>query len=329
MTFAIKPSLAPVRKTLLGAAVALILAGAASQAPVLAAAPLAATSAPGYFRLMLGDFEVTALSDGTVDLPVNQLLQQAAGQTDKVLAKSFLASPLETSVTSYLINTGSKLILIDTGAGGLFGPTLGKLVANLKASGYQPDQVDEIYLTHLHPDHVGGLAANGQRVFPNAVVRADRRDTGYWLSQAELDRAPAASKGFFQGAMASLSPYAAAQRLQPFSIDGELSPGISSSASYGHTAGHTTYTVQSKGHKLLLVGDLIHVGAVQFDDPAVTIGFDSDSKAAARTRQQTFQAAARDGVLVGAAHLPFPGLGHVHAGATSFQWVPVNYTQLR
>jgi glyoxylase-like metal-dependent hydrolase (beta-lactamase superfamily II) len=176
---------------------------------------------------------------------------------------------------------------------------------------------------------VGGLAADGQRAFPNAVVRADQRDTSYWLSQANLDQAPAASKGFFQGAMVSLSPYVAAQRLQPFSADGELSPGIRSSASYGHTAGHTTYTVESKGHKLLLIGDLIHVGAVQFDDPAVTIVFDSDSKGAARIRQQTFQTAARDGVLVGATHLPFPGLGHLRAGATSFQWVPVNYTQLR
>ena len=127
-----------------------------------AAAPLAKTPAPGHFRMMVGDIEVTAISDGTVDLPVNQLLTNTtAKHVDQVLAKNFLKSPLETSVNAYLVNTGSKLVLIDAGAGSLFGPTLGKLAANIKAAGYQPEQVDEIYITHMHPDHVGGLSANG------------------------------------------------------------------------------------------------------------------------------------------------------------------------
>jgi len=306
------------------------LAFSAIAAPSFAAAPLAGTNAPGFFRIMLGDFEVTAISDGTVDLPMDKLLHQAPAVTGKELARSYLSAPLETSVTGYLVNTGGKLVLIDTGAGNLFGPTLGKLLANLKASGYQPEQVDEIYLTHLHPDHVGGLAANGQAAFPNAVVRADQRDTDFWLSQAKLDQAPADSKGFFQGAMASLSPYSAAKHLQPFNAAGaELAPGIRANAGYGHTPGHTTYLVESKGKKLLLIGDLIHVGAVQFDHPEVTIGFDSDSKTAAAARLKTFQAVAKDGTLVGASHLPFPGLGHLRGAGKAFDWVPVNYTQLR
>ena len=310
------------------ASIAAALALAAPAA--FAAAPLAGTNAPGFFRVMLGDFEVTALSDGTVDLPMDKLLQQPAAATNKELARSWLSAPLETSVTGYLVNTGGKLVLIDAGAGNLFGPTLGKLLANLKASGYQPEQVDEIYLTHLHPDHVGGLAANGQTAFPNAIVRADQRDTDFWLSQAKLDQAPADSKGFFQGAMASLSPYSAAKHLQPFNAAGaELAPGIRANAGYGHTPGHTTYLVESKGKKLLLIGDLIHVGAVQFDHPEVTIGFDSDSKTAAAARLKTFQAVAKDGTLVGASHLSFPGLGHLRGAGKAFDWVPVNYTQLR
>ena len=148
-------------------ALAAAMALAAASTSALAAAPMAHSNAPGFYRVMLGDFEVTALSDGTVDLPIDKLLQQPAAATTKELSQSFLALPVETSVNGYLVNTGSKLVLIDTGAGGLFGPTLGKLAANLKASGYQPEQVDEIYLTHLHPDHVGGLAANAQAIFPN------------------------------------------------------------------------------------------------------------------------------------------------------------------
>ncbi|RFP18843.1 MULTISPECIES: MBL fold metallo-hydrolase [unclassified Duganella] len=297
--------------------------------PAMAAAPLAGTNAPGFFRIMLGDFEVTAISDGTVDLPMNKLLQQPAAKTDQELARSFLTNPVETSVTGYLVNTGAKLVLIDTGAGNLFGPTLGKLLANLKASGYQPEQVDEVLITHMHPDHVGGLVANGQAAFPNAAIRADKHDTDFWLSQANMDKAPADSKGFFQGAMTSLAPYVANQHLQPFNGASDITQGIRAVASYGHTPGHISYMVESKGKKLLIVGDLIHAGAVQFDHPEVTIGFDTDPKTAAQARKQAFTEAAKEGALIGAAHLPFPGLGHLRSSGKAYQWVPANYTQLR
>jgi len=302
---------------------------AMAQAPAFAAAPLAKTNAPAHFRMMLGDFEVTAVSDGTVDLPVNTLLKQTPAQVDKALARSFLKSPLETSVNVYLVNTGAKLVLIDTGAGALFGPTLGKLMANLKAAGYQPEQIDEVYISHLHPDHVGGLAPTGAAAFPNAVVRVDKRDADFWLSEENMQKAAEANKGFFQGAMASLKPYVAAKRLHPFDGSMELTPGIKSQASHGHTVGHTTYVVESRGQKLVLVGDLIHVAAVQMDDPSVTIAFDSDHKEAAKQRLSTFNAVAKDKTLMAASHLPFPGIGHLRSVGKSFQWVPTNYTQLR
>lgn len=308
-------------------AAALALAGFIG-APAHAAAPMAKFQAPGFYRIMLGDFEVTALNDGTVDLPMDKLLHNPPAKTEKALAKSFEKTPLETSVNGFLINTGSKLILVDTGAAGQFGPTLGKLMTNLKASGYQPEQVDEIYITHMHPDHVGGLMADGQAAFPNAVVRIDKRDTDYWLNQANLDKAPADGKGMFQGAMASLAPYVKSGKLQPFSGNTELSPGIRSYASPGHTPGHDSYIVESKGQKLVLLGDLLHVEAVQFDDPSVTIGFDSDGKAALASRKAAFADAAKQGYLIGAAHLQFPGLGHIRTEGKAYEYVPVNYTRM-
>ena len=291
-----------------------------------AAAPQVRTQAPGFYRTMLGDFEITALSDGTVDLDVARLLAEPAAKTDAAMARSFVHGPLETSVNAYLVNTGTKLILVDAGAGTLFGPTLGKLLASLQAAGYAPEQVDDIFLTHMHPDHVGGLSANGQRVFPNATLHADKRDSDFWLSQANLDKAPSDMKGFFQGAMASVNPYVAAGRYQPFEADGEPVTGIRTIASHGHTAGHTSYLVESKGQRLLVIGDLIHVASVQFADPGVTIAFDSDAKAAAASRTTLFGQAAKDGDLIGAAHLQFPGLGHLRAAGKSWQWVPANYS---
>src|SRR6195256_2439436 len=184
---------------LCGAVVALALTLLFS-AGAEAGAPQQKTQAPGYYRLMLGEFEVTVLSDGTFQADLGKILTNITPkELDAALARSFLKAPVETSVNGYLINTGSKLVLVDTGAAKLFGPTLGNLADNLKAAGYQPEQVDEVYITHMHPDHVGGLMAGENMAFPNAVVRASQKDADFWLSKEALDKAPEQMKGFFQG----------------------------------------------------------------------------------------------------------------------------------
>ena len=304
------------------------LAALALLAPIAqAGAPQQPTQAPGYYRMMLGDVEVTALSDGTVGLHVEKLLQGTTPKkVESALAKWRLGLPLETSVNGYLINTGSKLVLIDAGAGSLFGPTLGKLVANLQAAGYTTDQVDEIYITHMHPDHVGGLAADGKAVFANAVVRADQADADFWLSAANLEAAPKDSKGFFQGAQASLKPYVDAGRFKPITGDVELVPGVKAVATHGHTKGHRNYVVESQGKKLVLWGDLMHVAAVQFATPAVTIAFDTDQKAALAQRRKAFAEAAKGGYLIGASHLSFPGIGTLSSEGAGYRFQPTNYT---
>ena len=296
-----------------------------------AAAPVVGTQAPAFYRMMVGDIEVTALSDGTVNLPMAKLLQSKnPKRVSDTLKRDFLGDTVETSVNAYLVNTGTKLVLIDTGAGVLFGPTLGKLLINLKAAGYSPDQVDDIYITHMHPDHVGGLMTDGQMAFANATLHIDQADTEFWLNDAKMNAAPADQKGFFQGAMASVNPYKAAGKLQPFKTNSELTTGIRAQATHGHTAGHNIYIVENKGAKLVLWGDLVHVGAVQFAEPNVTIAFDSDSKNAEKQRQAAFADAAKQGYLIGASHLPFPGVGHVRKATlgSGYTFIPVNYSSL-
>jgi glyoxylase-like metal-dependent hydrolase (beta-lactamase superfamily II) len=294
-----------------------------------AGAPQQKTQAPGYYRLMLGEIEVTALCDGTFSMDAGKMLTGIAPpQLDAALARSFLKDPVETSVNAFLINTGTKLVLIDTGAGTLFGPTLGNLPASLKASGYQPEQVDEIYITHMHGDHVGGLIKDGKRTFPNAIVRAAQQEADFWLSKAHMDAAPAERKDGYQSAMNMLNPYVSAGKFKPFSGDTELVPGIRAVASPGHTAGHTVYVVESKGQRLVLWGDLMHVAAAQFPNPAVTIRFDTDSAMAAAQRKKVFADAAEHGDWVGGAHLFFPGIGHLSAAGSGYAYVPANYSAL-
>ncbi|HEX7865060.1 MAG TPA: MBL fold metallo-hydrolase [Variovorax sp.] len=295
-----------------------------------AGAPQVKTQAPGFYRTMLGDFEVTALFDGTIDLEPKKLLTNTTqAQVGKLLDQSFEKDTVPTSVNGYLINTGSKLVLVDTGAGGLFGPTLGNLQANLKAAGYQPEQVDDVLITHMHGDHVGGLVQDGKLVFPNATIHAGQEDADFWLNKVNLEKASAEMKGFFQGAMASLNPYVEAGKFKGMKGGTELAPGIKAVPAHGHTPGHNIYVVESKGQKLVLWGDLMHVAAVQFAQPQITISFDVDSKPAAVERKKAYADAAKGRYLVGSAHLPFPGLGHVRAEGKGYAWVPVDYQQVR
>ena len=305
------------------------LLGLAAHA-AFAEAPMVRTQAPGYHRLTVGDFEVTALSDGTVKLPMGKILVDPdPAKIRQGLDRNFLKDDVETSVNAFLVNTGSKLVLVDTGAAGLFGPTLGNLLANMRASGYRPEQVDEVYVTHLHGDHVGGLMAGANRAFPNATLRMDKRDADFWLSEANMNSAPAEMKDFFKGAMLSANPYRAAGKLSTFEGSTVLVPGIRAQSAYGHTPGHTVYVVESKGEKLVLLGDLMHVAAVQFDNPGVTIEFDSDQPAARVQRLALFADAAGNGYMIGAAHIAFPGIGRLRSAGSGYTFVPLNYSSLK
>jgi len=304
---------------------ALLVAGCA--AVVQAAAPLVRTQAPGYYRLMVGDVEVTALSDGTAMLPVKDLLINATPEEiARGLSRAYLDSPAETSINGFLVNTGAKLVLIDTGTGGAMGPTTGKLLDNLKAAGYLPAQVDEVYITHMHGDHIGGLSTGGVANFPNAVVRASKAEADFWLDPAHLASAPAEARSGFAQAEAAFAPYVKAAKFKTFDGDIELVPGIRAVGTAGHTPGHTSYLVASQGSQLLVLGDLIHVGSVQFPKPTVAMKFDSDSSAAIAQRIKTFDRAAQGGYWVAAAHLPFPGIGHIRAENGGYTWFPANYS---
>ena len=311
----------------------LLAAGLAFCALSLQAAPPAQTTqVPGYYRHATGDFEVTALYDGYVDLGTPLLKGLRAEQIQSLLARMFLENSkgVQTAVNAYLIHTGSNLVLVDAGSASCFGPTLGQVQANIRAAGYKPEDVDTVLLTHLHPDHLCGvLDQAGQPAFPNATLWAAQEDTDFWLSEKVAAAAPEANKPFFQMAMNAARPYQAAGKFRSFKAGDALLPGVSVVSTHGHTPGHSSYLFTSGKQNLLVWGDIVHSHAVQFRHPEVSLEFDVDQKQAIATRKALFERATKAGWAIAGAHLPFPGLGYIRKERNGYAWVPVEFGPIR
>ena len=281
----------------------------------------------GYYRVLVGDYEVTALSDGTLPINLHELLTNTTPSKIDSLSKfSYQTATEEASVNAYLIKTAGKLILIDAGTAELYGPKLGKLSENLKKIGVSPDQINAVLVTHIHTDHTGGLMEGHKMVFPNATIYISKPEVDFWLTEASRKKAPERLKHWFKEAEDKVGPYLKTGKVKSFEYGKELFPGVTPLASPGHTPGHTFYALESKGQRMLFVGDIIHAAAVQFADPSVTIIFDVNPVAAAAQRIKTFKDAAAKGYWLAADHISFPGIGHLRFQGNGFIWIPINYS---
>jgi glyoxylase-like metal-dependent hydrolase (beta-lactamase superfamily II) len=299
-------------------------------APLLsmnAFAQSASTQAPGYYRVQLGSYTVTALSDGTLAISHAKLLHGGAQtEIDQTYRNAGVDdNRREASINAFLIDTGSKRILVDAGAGSLFGARCGHLPEMLAAAGYDVNSIDAILLTHVHGDHSGGITSDGKRVFPNATLYLAKAELDYWMSDDAKAKAKASHQTMFVTGRAALAPYLAAGRVQTFTGGAEIFPGIRTIAAPGHTPGHTQYEFTSAGHTMIFIGDMIHVAEIQLPMPAVTIDYDANEAEAAKTRIETLAALARTHELVAAPHISFPGLGHIYKQGDGYAWAPVPY----
>lgn len=284
----------------------------------------------GFYRLSVGELEVTALYDGNVLLPQETLYDIKAKDIQSLMASLFQnpAGEMQTAVNAYLIHSGTHLVLVDAGAAQCYGPTVGRIQENLAAAGYKAADIDTVLLTHLHADHACGLLnPAGKPAFPNATVWASQEDAAYWLDEASEAQAPADKQFVFKLARAAIAPYDAAGKFKTWRVGDNLLPGLTIAPSPGHTPGHSGYLFTSKGENLLVWGDIIHNHAVQFPHPEVSFEFDSDRKQAVATRKKVLANAARNRLIVAGAHLPFPGVGHVRAEKQGYRWVPVEFDQ--
>ena len=296
--------------------------------PVMAAASQHHDQVPGFYRMKVGDLEVTALLDGAAVFD-RRWLNGKKVTMDRV-ERALQEDPhlLDVGDTGFLVNTGKQLILVDAGAGTWYGGgALGRLADSLHSAGYTPEEVDRVLITHLHSDHFGGLTTqDGKRVFPNAEVFVAKAESDFWLSPEIAAKAPKDAQPFFQSAQAIAAPYIKAGKWHTFSGTETIMDGVQLVSLHGHTPGHTGYEFSSQGQKILFWGDTVHTQIVQLKHPDITVAFDIDHSAAAATRTQLLPALAREAVVIAGPHMPFPGLGRLRKDGNGYIWAPVVFT---
>ena len=290
-------------------------------------APGIAEQRNGSYTFFVGRMRVTALSDGSVPQDLHALLHGAPiGDIDDALRNDNLSNPIELSINAFLVQTGGRKLLVDTGVGQLFGPKLGgKMLANLRSEGVGPEQITDVLLTHLHDDHMGGIVRDGHTVFPNAIIHVGKPDLTYFFDRSNSARDHYAIK-YFDEASLCITPYLKSGKVEAFNGRTQILPGVTATLHPGHTPGSAFYELDSDGQRLVFVGDLVHIAAVQFPHPGITIDYDVSQPKAAHRRETEFIELAQARTLIAVPHLPFPGVGHVRQTAGGFEWMPVEQT---
>jgi glyoxylase-like metal-dependent hydrolase (beta-lactamase superfamily II) len=312
------------RRTLFGAAAAFGAAGALRLPDAaFAKAPPVGTQAPFFYRFKLGDLEATVISDGPLSPgPLAKIYADAPKEElEKLLAAHFASPDAAFEQNAIVVNTGDRLVLIDTGVGTAkpFGPNSGRMLQNMAAAGIDPKTIDAVILTHAHPDHCWGcLAADDAPNYPNAQVYMAEADYNFWTDEGKLNNPQI--KGMVAGTRKALTPL---RERMSFVKDGaDVVPGIKALHTPGHTVGHTSYVVSSGNQSLLVGGDVVHHPAVSMARPKYKFGFDTDPDQGVATRVKTLDMASSERMPMLAYHFPWPGIGHVSKEGDGFRYHP-------
>src|SRR5580704_17295351 len=289
-----------------------------------AAAVATNTATPGVYRYKIGSYELTALYDGIWYRPIDDkfIVNAPFAEVEHALDAAFMPhDKLATPFTTLIVNTGKKLILIDTGTGGQIAASAGALRNNLGAAGIDPKAVDLVVISHFHPDHINGIKdKNNALIFPNAEIMVPAPEWAYWMDDANLNAAPADLKLTFLNQRRIFSDIA--PQVTRFDPGTEVSPGIVTLAAPGHTPGHTVFAIHSGDQSLLVLGDTAQHPAIFARHPNWQAAFDVDGAEAVATRRTLFDRAAADRMLVTGYHFPFPACGHLIKTAGGYEHVP-------
>jgi glyoxylase-like metal-dependent hydrolase (beta-lactamase superfamily II) len=320
------------RRTLLAGATALtasaLSAGTISSAR--AAAPAPGKQVPGYYRYKIGNYQLTAINDGvwTPDVAQGLFRNFSVADAQKALSDQFQPTDkLAVPITALMVNTGSKLVLIDTGTAGMFTPTAASFMDNLIAAGFDPKQVDTVLISHFHGDHINGLRTkDGQLAFPNAEIKVPASEWAHWMDDAKMTATPEAARGNFNNSRRVFGSIA--KDVTRFEAGKEVEPGITSIAAPGHTPGHTAFAISSGNQTMITIVDATNNAYLFVRNPEWQFSFDMDGPLAVDTRKKLLDRAVADKMLVAGYHWPFPAVGNITKEGAGYQLHPVAWTPI-
>ncbi len=291
-----------------------------------AAQPLATAQAPAFFRYRVGDLQVTAINDGVFVRPSEGLVPNAPpGGLQQVLADRFLPTDKVTiSFTTLVVNTGSKLVLLDTGNGDLAAPTSGTWLANFRAAGFDPANVDAVVISHFHGDHINGLRMkDGTARFPRAEIMVPAVEWAFWTDDAKMAQAPAGLRGTFDNTRRVFGPIA--NDVTRYDWDKEILPGITAVDAHGHTPGHTAFAITSGSGRLLVMSDTTNDPNIFARNPEWSAVFDQDGPEAIKARRRMLDLAAAERMQVSFYHAPFPATGFIAREGNGYALIPATW----
>jgi glyoxylase-like metal-dependent hydrolase (beta-lactamase superfamily II) len=280
----------------------------------------------GFRRMKLGNMELIALNDGAVRRPLGEefVRNVPLEQVRSLLSSQNLPTDfVEIPFTAFLVVSGSQRVLFDTGFNDNGGATTGRLVANLAAAGFKPEDVTQVVISHFHGDHINGVRNKaGALVFARARLHVPAPEWTFWMDDARMAAAPQAMQGAFQGVRRVFNGVPAEQ-INRFDPGAELLPGIQSVAAYGHTPGHTLFTVKSEGQGFAYLADLTNIPSLFARSPDWAVQFDMDAEMARQTRRRMFDVVVREKLIAGGFHFPFPAFGTIEPMGSGYQFRPV------
>ena len=320
------------RRTLLaGVAGAAALAPLAARAPAFASAPAAGKQAPGFYRYKVGSFEVTVVADGVNRFKFPDAIVSNVKREEVNAALVAAHGEPDVFVTPYnpiVVNTGQKLVVIDTGLGeaalNASKGRVGQFLTNLAATGIDPNAVDTVIISHYHGDHVNGLLkADNSLAFPNAEILVPAAEHKFWMDDGEMSRAPKGrieelfrnNRRIFTGEVM--------KRLRTYDAGKEVAPGITAVATHGHTMGHNSHVLASGSSQIYVQADVTHVPFLFARNPGWHAFYDQDPVMAETTRRKVYDMLVAEKMLVQGFHYPFPSLAYVEKSGSGYREAPV------